>query len=174
MRLYFIRHGESESNHSDLITGQQDVPLTELGRDQARLAGKAMRSAGITIDQIVCSSLMRAHDTAKLIAHELDYSEDDIRVNDLVIERTFGTLEGHKKDEFLLTDELIKQSGGELDDHIRVRVQQFLDSLKGTEGTVLVVSHTGFGRRLRAVVKGIATEDSDNFQNGVLTDLGII
>jgi len=36
------------------------------------------------------------------------------------------------------------------------------------------VSHTGFGRRLRAVVQGIPTEQSDNFKNAELTDLGNI
>jgi broad specificity phosphatase PhoE len=53
-------------------------------------------------------------------------------------------------------------------------VQQLLDSLKDVEGNVLVVSHTGFGRRLRAVIEHISTEDSQNFKNAELTDLGEI
>ena len=175
MHLYFIRHGESESNYGELITGQQDVPLTEHGRDQARLAGKQILEQGIQIDHIICSPLKRAHNTAKLIAAEIGYPELSIVVNEAVIERSFGALEGTPNNLVAkLTDELIQQSGGELDPHIRERAQAFLDSIKGTEGSVLVVSHTGFGRRLRAVIQGIPTEQSDNFKNAELTDLGNI
>ncbi|HEY8886387.1 MAG TPA: histidine phosphatase family protein [Candidatus Microsaccharimonas sp.] len=173
MHLYFIRHGESTSNYGDLITGQQDVPLTELGRDQARTAGQSILAAGLKMDHIICSSLIRAHDTAKLIAYEINFPLDQIEVNDLVIERSFGTLEGKPKgDSATMTDEYIKECGGELDPQIRERAQQLLDSLKDTQGNVLVVSHTGFGRRLRAVVEGISTQESQNFKNAELTDLG--
>ena len=175
MRLYFIRHGESTSNYGEFITGRQDVPLTEKGREQAREAGREILKQGIKLDHIICSSLVRAHDTAKLIAHQIGYPEDMIQVNDLVIERSFGALEGTPKDKTGgLTDKMIHDSGGELDPAIRVRAQSFLESLKGTTGTVLVVSHTGFGRRLRAVINDIPTAQSDNFENAKLTDLGEI
>jgi broad specificity phosphatase PhoE len=175
MRLYFIRHGESTSNYGELITGQQDVPLTEIGRKQARDAGQEIVTKGIQIDHIICSPLMRAHDTAILIAQQIGFPEDAIQVNKLVIERSFGSLEGTPNDGSVrLTDDLIQASGGELDPAIRTRVQLFLESLKDTKGTVLVVSHTGFGRRLRAVVNNIPTAESENFKNAVLTDLGEI
>ena len=175
MHLYFIRHGESTSNYGELITGQHDVPLTERGREQARQAGKEILAKQIRIDHIICSPLERAVNTARLIAHEIGYVEAKIQVNELVIERSFGSLEGTPNNlGTKLTDELINESGGELDPQIRTRAQLFLDSLKGVQGSVLVVSHTGFGRRLRAVVEGISTEQSDNFKNAVLTDLGEI
>ena len=173
MHLYFIRHGESTSNYGELITGQQDVPLTEKGRDQAHEAGREIVTRGIHIDHIICSPLLRAHDTARLIAQQIGYPEDAIVVNDLVIERSFGSLEGTSNDgSGRLTDELIQNSGGELDPAIRIRAQRFLESLKDTRGTVLVVSHTGFGRRLRAVVDHVPTAESANFKNAELTDLG--
>ncbi|RWZ78526.1 MAG: histidine phosphatase family protein [Candidatus Microsaccharimonas sossegonensis] len=175
MHLYFIRHGESTSNYGDLITGQQDVPLTNLGRLQALAAGQTIAAQGITIDHIICSHLMRAHDTAKIIAKEIGFPEDKIQVNDLVIERSFGALEGQPKmNPAKLDDDLIKASGGELDPQIRERAQKLLDSLKGTTGNVLIVSHTGFGRRLRAVIEEIPTQYSHNFKNAHLTDLGEI
>jgi len=175
MHLYFIRHGESTSNYGELITGQQDVPLTDLGREQARLAGQAALAQGITFDHIISSSLSRAHDTAKIIAREIGFFEGNIQVDDVVIERSFGTLEGQPKgDPSTMTDEYIKTCGGELDPQIRERAQKLLDSLREVGGNVLVVSHTGFGRRLRAVVMGISTHDSENFKNAELTDLGEI
>lgn len=175
MHVYFIRHGESTSNQGDLITGRQDVPLTDKGREQARQAGQQIVAQGIKIDHIICSSLTRAYDTATLIAQAIGFPEDKIQVNDLVIERSFGTLEGQPKlNGGALDDQLIKESGGELDPAVRARAQRLLDSLRHTEGNVLIVSHTGFGRRLRAVVEGVPTESSSNFNNAELTDLGEI
>jgi len=175
MHLYFIRHGESTSNYGELITGQQDVPLTEKGKEQAHEAGKAIAAQGLKIDQIVSSSLSRAHDTARIIAGEIGYDQNAIEINDLVIERSFGSLEGKPKEEAgSLDDEMIQLSGGELDPAIRARAERFLEPIKGKSGTILVVSHTGFGRRLRAVVQNIATDHSENFKNADLTDLGEI
>lgn len=175
MHLYFIRHGESTSNVEGFITGRQDVPLTDVGRQQACTAGQSIVTQGINIDRIICSPLARAHDTAKLIAHEIGFPEDRIQINDLVIERAFGTLEGKSKgDPATMTDEYIKECGGELDPEIRARARQLLDSLREVKGNVLIVSHTGFGRRLRAVVENISTKGSQNFKNAELTDLGQI
>jgi broad specificity phosphatase PhoE len=175
MHLFFIRHGESTSNYGGLITGRQDVPLTERGKEQARAAGQEIIAKNISIDRIICSSLMRAHDTAKLIAGELGFDENAIEVNDLVIERSFGDLEGKPKgDPVTMVDDYIYEHGGELDPQIRERAEKLLAQLRDEAGTVLVVSHTGFGRRLRAVVEGITTDHSQNFDNAVLTDLGEI
>ena len=175
MHLYFIRHGESTSNYGEVVTGQQDVPLTEHGREQARQAGKDILAQGIKIDHIICSPLERSANTARLIAHEIGFVEAKIKVSELVIERSFGLLEGQPNGpNTKLTDDAIEKAGGELDDQVRARAQLFIDSLRGIEGNVLVVSHTGFGRRLRAVAWGISTEESSNFKNAELTDLGEI
>jgi broad specificity phosphatase PhoE len=175
MHLYFIRHGESTSNYGELVTGRQDVPLTEKGKEQARQAGKGIVAQNIKIDYIVSSSLARAHDTAKIIANEIGYPENSIEINDLVIERTFGSLEGTPKgNPATMTDSYIKEHGGEVDGDIRARVEHFIEPLRGKPGTILVVSHTGFGRRLRAVVQNISTDDSENLKNADLTDLGEI
>ena len=175
MRLYFIRHGESTSNYGELITGQQDVPLTEHGEAQAKQAGQDIAASGLKIDLIVSSSLDRAHDTAEIIAREIGYPLDAIEINDLVIERSFGSLEGKTKEETgFLDDTKVQEAGGELDAAIRARADRFLESYRGKPGTLLVVSHTGFGRRLRAVVQEIPTDHSDNFKNAVLTNLGEI
>lgn len=175
MHLFFIRHGESTSNYGELVTGQQDVPLTEKGKEQAHQAGREIVAQGIHFDHIVSSSLSRAHDTARIISNEIGYPENSIEINDLVIERSFGSLEGKPKEEVgVLDDDLIQRSGGELDPAIRARVELFLEPLRGKPGTILVVSHTGFGRRLRAVVQNISTDDSENLKNAELTDLGDI
>jgi len=173
MHLYFIRHGESTSNYGEVITGQQDVALTEKGREQARTAGKTIIAEGLHIDEIISSPLMRAHDTAKLIVEQIGYPQENIHISDLVIERSFGSLEGKPREAVLaLSDQLITECGGEIDPQLRERAQKFLDSIKGHQGNILIVSHTGFGRRLRAVIEDIPTKESQDFKNAELTDLG--
>ena len=62
MILYLIRHGESISNVHKTFTGQQDAPLTDLGRRQADAISRYF--LGIHIDRIYASDLSRAFDTA--------------------------------------------------------------------------------------------------------------
>ena len=64
--FYFIRHGESEGNRTKKMQGHHDTPLTNIGRDQARAAGKYF--AEKKIDKIFSSPLSRALETAQLIA----------------------------------------------------------------------------------------------------------
>src|SRR5689334_13217005 len=56
--LILLRHGESTWNQENRFTGWHDVPLSELGRDEARKAGHLLADAGVTID-VVQTSLLR-------------------------------------------------------------------------------------------------------------------
>ena len=65
--LYFIRHGESESNATPgLAAGINfDAPLTDKGFEQARLVGRRLRSDGVAFDRIYSSSLTRTVQTTE-------------------------------------------------------------------------------------------------------------
>lgn len=178
MKLYFIRHGESVLNFEDCHTGQLDVALTEKGRAQAAAAGKAVLESGLSFDQVISSPLERARETAEIIARTIGYAEGAIIDEPLVIERYCGSLEGKKKSETgPLTDEVIAKCGAETDDQLRERARQFLEKISGQSGHVLVVSHNGFGQRLRSVIEG--TDPSAVWQlpkipNAELIELGDI
>ena len=62
-RLIFIRHGQSLANEQDKFAGQTNVPLTELGKKQAKCAAEYIVKRE-KIDKIYSSDLQRAHDTA--------------------------------------------------------------------------------------------------------------
>ena len=62
-RLIFIRHGQSEANQQNRFAGQTNVPLTELGKAQARCAAEYITKRE-KIDKIYSSDLQRAHNTA--------------------------------------------------------------------------------------------------------------
>lgn len=94
-KVFLVRHGESTSNVSKVISGRDDfVPLTDRGRAQAQQAGRTLAQ---TIDgpvHIVSSPLERAHHTARHIADELGVPHDQIQIEHDLIERGFGDLEG--------------------------------------------------------------------------------
>lgn len=62
-RLIFIRHGQSEANEQNRFAGQTNVPLTELGKAQAKCAAEYITKRE-TINKIYSSDLQRAHNTA--------------------------------------------------------------------------------------------------------------
>jgi len=64
-RVYLVRHG-STVLAEDHFAGETDVPLSEIGRAQARALGA--RLAGDPIDAFYASPLERALETARLVA----------------------------------------------------------------------------------------------------------
>ena len=74
MKLYVIRHGESQANVDRVYCGQMESPLTELGRQQAKKAGEHI--AGIPFDKAYTSPLSRAGDTAAIALPELEAEPD--------------------------------------------------------------------------------------------------
>lgn len=68
MRIYFLRHGETDWNVQHLYQGCTDIPLNENGRMLARLTGTGMQD--IPFDLCITSPLVRAAETAALILRE--------------------------------------------------------------------------------------------------------
>jgi len=62
--VWLVRHGETEWARLGRHTGRTDVPLTELGREQARSVGS--RLAGVPFALVLSSPLSRAFETALL------------------------------------------------------------------------------------------------------------
>ena len=69
-RVFLVRHGESEWNQSRRYAGQQDVPLSELGREQAYRLAERLKGEGLSA--IYASPLRRARDTAEAIKRLAD------------------------------------------------------------------------------------------------------
>lgn len=69
MRILLLRHGQTHSNINGRIQGSDD-PLTPLGRAQAQLLGPHLASA-YAIDRLIASSLLRAQETAEIIAESV-------------------------------------------------------------------------------------------------------
>jgi broad specificity phosphatase PhoE len=83
----FVRHGQSQANEDNTIAGPPS-PLTQEGMEQAKEAGQNLIRESITA--IVCSPLLRAMQTAEIIAHEIGIDPETIRVIDTLRERDYG------------------------------------------------------------------------------------
>lgn len=69
IKIYIARHGETEANVKKIMQGSQtDTPLTQEGKKQAQVLGKALKKADIDI--IISSPAQRAKDSADIIAQQ--------------------------------------------------------------------------------------------------------
>lgn len=69
MRLYLIRHAESQGNFEGRLQGTKEFPITKRGREQSRAL--ADRLAGLGVDAIYASPMQRTMQTAELVAERL-------------------------------------------------------------------------------------------------------
>ncbi|WP_342375506.1 2,3-bisphosphoglycerate-dependent phosphoglycerate mutase [Myxococcus stipitatus] len=92
--LALVRHGQSLWNHENRFTGLVDVPLTEKGREEARLAARALQ--GLTFDVAYTSALVRAQETLDIILKSLRQHPPIIR-DAALNERGYGDLQGLNK-----------------------------------------------------------------------------
>jgi broad specificity phosphatase PhoE len=67
--IYLARHGRTAYNHEGRFQGQQEVPLDELGREQARELAK--RAVAYGFAALWCSPLLRARETADAVATKI-------------------------------------------------------------------------------------------------------
>lgn len=169
MKVYYVRHGESEANVAGVVAGSEtDAILTDNGRKQARRAGQDLKDKNI--DLVVCSPLSRTFETAKLIAEEIGYSTSGIIKSEFFIERAVGIFAGkpHKyyAKAVLISD---KHEGLESRKEVYQRVERGFKWLKKQNAqNVILVSHGGTGRAVRAVVHGLHHEEMykvDGFAN---------
>jgi 2,3-bisphosphoglycerate-dependent phosphoglycerate mutase len=94
-----VRHGQSEWNLQNLFTGWRDPALTELGRSEAREAGRRLKQRGLTFDKAYTSSLVRAQDTLSLILEEIGQPGLETVCDAALNERDYGDLPGLNKDD---------------------------------------------------------------------------
>jgi len=146
--IYLVRHGETDWNRAKRIQGSTDIPLNETGREQAAATGALLATR--TWDVIVSSPLVRARETAEIIAHAagraIPYTLDAL------VERRYGEAEGltyREVEERFPHDAAVP--GRESHDAVAQRVIPALILLaeQHREQSIVVVSHGGV---IRAVL----------------------
>lgn len=164
MKLYFVRHGETDWNLARRVQGHSDIPLNEYGRYLARETAKGLKS--VPFDLAYTSPLIRARETAELI---LEGREIPIIDNEQIKELGFGVYEGmcisgeHKAPQtaefnkfFTDTAHYVPAADAESVQQLLKRTGDFLQGLycnpKLQDKTILISSH---GAALTALLNNI-------------------
>lgn len=165
--IYLVRHGQDEDNAAGILNGHRNMPLTSLGREQAALTGEKLKDNHI--EHIYSSPLLRAHETARIIAdiiglHEVITDED-------LIERDFGIMTGKPivdipkyTDKLLVTEKVtyfLEVEGAEEFPTLLVRATRFLDRIvtQHPNQQIAIVCHGDIGKMIRAAYHGWTWEE---------------
>jgi uncharacterized phosphatase len=152
--ITLVRHGQTDWNLDRRIQGSTDIPLNNTGRGHALEAAAALADG--THHAIYASPLVRAHETARIIAGELGLDEPEL-VADLR-EREFGEAEGMLVADYISAygDWHADVPGAEAFDEVRDRALSALDLIARSSRrrsapaaeSVIVVAHGGVIRAL--------------------------
>ncbi len=99
--LVLLRHGQSTWNAENLFTGWVDVPLSELGEQEARRGGELLAQAQLLPDVVHTSLQRRAINTANIALDVCDRPWIDVRRDWRLNERHYGALQGKDKRQVL-------------------------------------------------------------------------
>lgn len=157
VRIFLIRHGETDWNKALRIQGREDIPLNHHGIEQAKECGRAFQQ--LNIDCIVSSPLIRAVQTANEIAKYVGVRE--VIIEERLIERDYGLLSGSTlsfSEAFTVDD---KEANMEPWEIVSERMLSCLNEyrVKQNINNVIMVSHG-------ASIKSVLTELSKS-QNGM-------
>lgn len=158
MKLYIVRHGETDWNKNKMMQGNTDIPLNQNGISQALSISKLLEDKNI--DVCYSSPLTRAYETAKLITNN-----GSIIIDKRLEERDLGEFEGKScnlYDSHYYWNRKINSSsyGVESANDLITRVQSFYDELKNkySEKSILIVTHGAIVRTLNFIIEGYDDE----------------
>jgi len=89
--ITLLRHGLSTGNEKGIIQGQKDYPLAEEGIEQSHSLSRYWKNHAVSFDAIIASPLLRAKQTAEIIAAGMKLPID---FDEVWCERQSGNAEG--------------------------------------------------------------------------------
>ena len=165
--IYLIRHGQTDWNIDHRIQGQLDIPLNKMGKNEAEMCGKQLKS--LSIDQIISSDLTRAHETARIIGNILSLSPStDPRLREINCGDLQGVLVKDISDKTwdIFNHKAYKLHAESLTD-VYKRVQSFFKDLDTTKST-LIVTHGGVIRMTLYLSQHPRSFNQTKFENKAL------
>lgn len=156
MKLYVVRHGQTNWNAEHRAQGKIDVDLNQKGIEQAKKVKEILKEK--KIDFIISSPLKRAMQTAMVINEDRKLQ---ILLDDRISERNLGDLQGEKVEEidfktlWVYSDSSYKKV--ESTKALFQRVYTFMDSIKKQymDKQILLVTHGGVSVPIYCYFHGI-------------------
>jgi broad specificity phosphatase PhoE len=159
LRLFVVRHGETEWVRERRFAGSRDIPLTAAGREQCAAVARALTST--TVAAVYASPLERARASAEVIAQPHSMP---VRIVPAFSEMSFGSWEGLTRAEvqarypeawaqWRTAPHAFSAVGGETVQQVAERVTAGVTALQQAhrEQTIVLVSH---GVVARVIVLG--------------------
>jgi broad specificity phosphatase PhoE len=137
--VVLVRHGETEWSRAGKHTGRTDVPLTEVGRQQAQAVGAELQKRRFAA--VWKSPLSRAADTCRLAGFgDVAVARDELKEWDYgeYEGRTTPEIRGSRPGWTLWGDGV---PGGETIDEVGARVDRLLAEAASVHGDVLLFAH---------------------------------
>lgn len=165
MKVYLVRHGQTDWNAARRIQGDTDIPLNERGRAVARATAEGMRD--IPVDVMFSSPLIRAYETAQILAEGRGIEiRRDLRLREIC----FGEYEGFLLEEIKAREDIcvhnffrdpanyVPDRGAESIEALYARAGAFLrDEVLPREktcDTMMIVAHGALNRAFLSCVQG--------------------
>lgn len=179
MKIYIVRHGQTEENIQKILQGHMPGKLTEKGKEQVRNTSEYLASLmntdgesakdSVKFSRIVSSDLKRAMDSAQIIADRLGLP---VIPMEILRERDWGIYTGLPLDEARVKYRIdgkwvFPGESAETEEGIYERAGKALDELKRLYGdeTIILVTHGQFARNLIGVHLGCSYHDVTSFTN---------
>ena len=178
MKVYFVRHGETDWNKTGRLQGRTNIPLNENGRYVAELTRDAL--SNVQFDVAISSPLIRAKETAQILLEGRDVV---LKEDERIIEINFGEYEGTAKKD---ADECIQKffkapgeyqavRGAESLESLFQRAEEFLKELFYNQdyqnSTIMVTAHGAIINALICVIKGY--EVAELWKDGLHGNCGV-
>lgn len=158
MKIYLIRHGETDWNQINRFQGREDIPLNDAGIAQAQAAGTALQNLGIMA--VYTSPLGRAVRTGEEIASKIGISVADVHPLNNLIERDLGPFSGQiieNKQEYFALAAKENVSGMEPFSQVLNRMLTALTELESSGyASVAAVSH---GAAINVLLAGLSNHE---------------
>ncbi len=160
-QVFLVRHGETEWSLNGRHTGTTDIPLTEHGRQVARLLRPILAKESFTLT--LTSPLQRAKETCRLAGFE-----DVAQIEPDLMEWNYGRYEGLTPAEIHATAPgwlLFRDGapGGEQPEEIGARVDRVIEKARAVTGDVILFAHGHVLRVFAARWVGLPSSEGQHF-----------
>jgi len=169
-KLVVTRHGLTDWDKQDKTQGQTDVPIDENQIEEIKKFAQKIKNENFAA--IICSPLMRAKQTAKIIANKLNIP---VVIEELIIERDYGEFEGktskeikkehpdYHKNKFNYD---IPGDSEESYENMNKRAEKFMQKMDHNYNNqkVLIITHNAYMRALRKLIHGGDPKELSNYK----------
>lgn len=177
-KIFLIRHGESQQNIDDVLSGITDTPLSENGKQECETLSHYFEK--ILIDHVFASPLQRAKQSAEIIFPE---HKSSVQIAESLVEFNYGTYEGYQRAMYdSEQDDIIRQwvtapsnltfpKGGNIQEHAQKSYAGFMELVSQNEdSTIACLSHRTTIRLIIAKIIGLPL---DNFRSLPCSNCGV-